>query len=94
MANAPGAEDACGWSKEALVDGIDMDILLAITIDAFKFLTCVEGPFEVDAIALSKSNCVSEFEARALGGALVLGTGIAFDFGDGAEQIGTAGSAN
>lgn len=95
MANVPGADGGCELcSKEELVDGIDIDILPAITIEAFKFFTCEGGPFDVDAIALSKSNCVSEFDTRALGGALALGFGKAFDFGDGAEHIGISGSAN
>lgn len=89
IANVPGADDACDdCCEEELVDGIDMDS------EVFKFLTCDGTPLEVDAMALSKSNCVREFDTSALGGALVLGTGAAFDFGDGAEQIGMEGSAS
>ena len=94
MANEAGAEEACGKS-EALVEGIDMDPFPAITIAGVKFFTCDGGkPFDVDAIALSKSNCVREFDTSALGGALALGIcGTTLDFGDGAEHIGFAGSA-
>jgi hypothetical protein len=93
IANVPDDEADEGWMREALVEGIDIDILLAIPSEAFKFLTCDGKPFEVDAIALSKSNWWSEFETKLFGSVLELGADNA-GFGEGAEHIGNKGSAN
>lgn len=68
-AEVPGITFVGEWSRVELVDGIDMLILLAIIIAELRFLTwgpaapptmaiaCVPV-FELEAMALSKSNVV------------------------------------